>query len=221
MIAWVASRGFRWIQLDAALAGIRPRELDRSARRDLAALLKRTGLSLSGVDLWIPPPHFASAAHADRAAEAVLNACTLVAELARLTDASSRVVAVELPDAALPGIEESLAAGALREGVAIADHRWPREARGSGGAIGAGIDPASLIAAGADPAMEVARLAQPPIQARLSDLSGAGRVVAGAGRLDLAAYEAALLTRGLATPLVVDVRGLAARDLSGLAPRPD
>lgn len=229
MIAWVASRGFRSIQLDAALAGIRARELDRSGRRDLAALLKRIGLGFSGLDLWIPSDHFANAAQADRAVAAVTGACELAAELAVLMDGSGRVVAVDLCSAPAPGVIESLSVFAQREGVEIADHRWPREqagsqSRGGGSSVGMcigmciGIDPAAIIASGADPATEVSRLAAAPAQARLSDLSGAGRTVPGKGRLDRPGYEAALFTRGYARPVIVDPRGLPMQEAAKLQP---
>lgn len=225
MIAWVASRGFRSIQLDAALAGIRARELDRSGRRDLAALLKRSGLGFSGLDLWIPSDHFAHATQADRAVAAVTGACELAAELAVLMNGSGRVVAVDLGSAPTPGVIESLSVFAQREGVEIADHRWPREQAGSqsrdGGAgfgMCIGVDPAAIIASGADPATEVSRLAAAPAQARLSDLSGAGRTLAGKGRLDRPGYEAALFTRGYARPVIVDTRGLPMQEAAKLQP---
>ncbi len=215
-IAWVASRGFRSIQLDATLAGIRPRDLDRSARRDLAALLRRTGLGFSGVDLWIPPEHFSSGERADRAVAATESACGFAAEIAALLAGSGRIVALDLGHAPIAGVLESLARAAQREGVEISDHRWPREERGR--AITTGVDPASIIASGADPVAEVSRLVEPPSQARLSDLAGIGRTVAGRGRLDLAGYEAALFTRGYQRPLVVDPRGLPTREIAALQP---
>mgnify|MGYP003877142679 CR=1 FL=1 len=217
MIAWVALRGFRAVQLDASLAGIRARELDRSGRRDLAALLKRSGLGFSGLDLWIPPEHFANAAHADRALAAVVGACELAAELAVLMEGAGRLVAVDLAAVPAPGVLESLASIAQRDGIEIADHRWPRADRTFG--ISVGIDPAAIIASGADPALEVARLAAAPAQARLSDLTGTGRTTPGKGRLDLAGYEAALFTRGYARALVVDPRGLPMHEAAKLQPR--
>lgn len=219
-IAWIASRGFRSIQLDGALSGIRARDLDRSARRDLAALLKRSGLDLSGIDLWIPAAHFASAAHADRAVAAVLSACELAAELSALLSGLGRIVAVDAGPAPSSGVLESLGRGAQRLGVELADHRWPRAQPGpeTPTGISIGIDPASIIAQGSDPATEVSRLSAPPSQARLSDLSGIGRTIAGRGRLDVAGYEAALFTRGYTRALVVDPRGLPLRDAATLQP---
>ena len=38
------------VQLSAAQAGLRPRELDRSARRDLLATLRRRELAVAGID---------------------------------------------------------------------------------------------------------------------------------------------------------------------------
>ena len=54
-IEWAAGLGYRAVQLDGAAAGVRARDLDRSGRRDLAALLRRLQLGFSGLDLWIPP----------------------------------------------------------------------------------------------------------------------------------------------------------------------
>ena len=50
----IAGRGFTAVQLDATLAGIRPRDLSRTGRKDLTALLMRGGLRLAGLDLFIP-----------------------------------------------------------------------------------------------------------------------------------------------------------------------
>ena len=66
--------GYRYVQLSAAQPGLRPRELDKSARRDLLATLRRREMSPAGVDLWIPPDHFLASATVDRAAEAVVEA---------------------------------------------------------------------------------------------------------------------------------------------------
>ncbi|MEM7756072.1 MAG: hypothetical protein AAF297_10600, partial [Planctomycetota bacterium] len=66
-IGAVSAMGARAIQLDATRAGLRPRDLERSARRDLAATMRREELAFSGVDLWIPPHHFVDPDRADRA----------------------------------------------------------------------------------------------------------------------------------------------------------
>src|SRR5262245_10456016 len=87
--------GCRAVQLNGAAAGLRARELDRSARRDLAATLKRAEVGFSGVDLFVPPEHFGAMAHQDRAVSAVVGAVELAAEISGLIGGGGRVVAVE------------------------------------------------------------------------------------------------------------------------------
>jgi len=207
----VAAWGARGAQLDATMAGIRPRELDRSGRRDLAALLKRLGLSFSGLDLFIPLEHFTNARHTDRALSAASAACELASDLERLAgDAGAGVVCTALPDSIDPRVIEALAAAADRHGVAIADLAWPPRDQPAGPGIGAGFDPAAMLMRGADPAAEVARLHAPVLAARLSDVSAVGRVAPGSpgGRLDVLGYAAALHARGFAGAVVADLRGL-------------
>jgi len=206
-ITWAAKMGYRAIQIDASVPGIRPRELDRSARRDVASLLRRLQLAFSGVDLWIPSGHFADLAHAGRATEAVLQAADFAADIARLNADSFAVVSIALgPNTPMTVIAE-LARAADRYGVSIADHRWPSEKEGEL-ALPRGVDPAAILMGGGDPAAEVSRGAAIPAAARLSDANAVGRVAAGEGRLDVLAYEVALATRGYGGAIVVDLRGV-------------
>jgi hypothetical protein len=168
--------------------------------------LRRLELGFSGLDLWIPPAHFADRAQADRALAATSAALALAADLSRLLGSDGAVVGVTLPENAAPAIVDSLASEADRVGARVADHQWP--ARGAEGPVGAGIDPAALLAVGADPAAEVSRLAAVPASARLSDFTPGGRVAVGEGRLDVLAYRVALATKGYARALVVDLRGV-------------
>lgn len=219
LIAWAKGAGFGAVQLDCAVREVRARELDRSARRDLAALLRRSELTLSGLDLWIPEQHFADASRVDRAVEAVVGAIGLAADLRSLSAGPAGAVSVHLgtdvPDDA---------AGAMRRcaddrGVRIADHTWPARAgavRGAGsdpGPLGVGIDPSLLLMSGADPAAEVSRLGEALVSARLTDAGPHGRVRPGSGegRLDLLRYGVALATAGYGGHVVLDMRG---------APRP-
>lgn len=213
----VAAWGFRAVQLDAVLPGIRARDLDRSARRDLAALLRRQGLAFTGLDLFIPPVHFADPQRVDRALAAAASACELAADLARLAgNAHAGVVCTTLPEAIDPRTLDALGAAADRTGVALADLSWPpasavaERARPGGVGLGIGIDPAAVLMRGADPASAIAGLAVPVAAARLSDVSAVGRVVPGSpgGRLDVLGYAAALHTRGFAGAVVADLRGL-------------
>ncbi len=208
----LAGMGWRALQLDGTV--LRARELDRSARRDLAALFRRLDLGFSGLDLWIPPAHFADAARSDRAVAAVEAGAVLASELASLVHGSSvgahagGLVSLTLPADCPEAMAAHLAGACQIHGVLLADHAWP--ARAAPGAMGTGIDPASIIFAGADPAAEVPRLAAVPVAARLDDLAASGRVEVGSelGRLDRATYEAALYSRGFRGYLVADLRGL-------------
>jgi sugar phosphate isomerase/epimerase len=206
LIERVGVWGYRWVQLDCAMPTLRPRELDRSARRDLASLLRREGLMCSGLDLWIPPAHFAEAARADRAVEATVQGAELLAELTRL-GAARGVLCVMLPENPAQGVEGALIAACERQGVEIADHRVPLRDGGVG--LGPGIDPAAAVMAGLSPAAEVMRMAGPVRSARLSDVSGAGRVAYGTGRVERMEYEVALTTKGFTGAVVVDLRTVA------------
>ncbi len=201
----LAGGGFRHVQLSASQAGLRPRELDRSGRRDLRAFLGRIGLRPSGLDLWVPPAHFASARLADRAFESVRAAIGLAADLGR------GPVSLALPPEALPEVLEAIAAAALRENVTVADHAVPPAPRLPGG-LGVGIDPAAWLAAGRDPAEGIDSCLERLAVVRLADFAGAGlrdAIGGGDGRLDVEAYRAAIARTPLrSAPLVADLRGL-------------
>lgn len=206
-IAWAASLGYRAVQLDATAAGLRARELDRSGRREVAAILRRAGLALSGLDFMIPPGDFTDTTKADRAVGAATGALELAAELAGLLGAGARpCLSLELPREGTEAAAGGLSEACRRAGARIADHAWP--ARAASDVLGVGIDPATMMLAGADPAKEAARLEAVPLSARLSDLGPRGRVPPGRGRLDTVAYEVGLDVRGYAGALVVDLRGL-------------
>lgn len=188
-IEWAASLGVRAMQLDATSPGLRPRELDRSARRDVASLLRRLEVGFAGLDLSIPPAHFAEAAHVDRAVKATCEALTLAADLAALiptpdhlgpVDATgSRVISLSLPATLAGDVRDTLANHALSCQCTIADFRWPLpeiENASSGGdamttiaatstiaqntpGIGHGLDTGTLLVAGLNPAKFISRLA--------------------------------------------------------------
>ncbi len=209
--------GARGVQIDATLPGFRPRELDRSARRDLAALLRRLGLAYAGLDLFIPPDHYLHPRHAERALAAASAACSLAADLARLLASNSPpVVCTLLPPNIDPHLLDALRHAAEHAGSLLADLAWPiaqptLERAGSDGVgLGIGIDPAAILTHGLDPAAQVAALPVPVAAARLADLSPFGRVIPGApgGRLDILAYAAALHARAFTGLVVADLRGL-------------
>ena len=214
-IDWAAAAGFSAIQLDATAPGLRPRELDRSARRDLAAILRRAGLLFTGLDLWIPPEHLTDPSRAERAADAIVQAIGLAAELVRAgAGPPGPAVSVVLPAGVAPEVLTHIARSADRDGVRIADHAIAaaesKVAAGSG--VQLGLDPAAYLLANLDPAAAAARAGSGLASARLSDASLIGRVVPGApgGRLDILAYVASLSVAGYDRPLILDLRALPA-----------
>lgn len=217
----IAALGVRGIALDAGAPGLRARELGRSARRDVASVLRRSELELGGLDLWIPPEHFTSPDTSERAIEAVGSALALAAELAGLVGGRSRaLVSVELPADLDTGTRAVLGAEAQRCGAALADHAIVPEDAPSGaevkpvpGEVGIGIDPVAYLMAGRSAGKAVTRAGDRLASARLGDANAMGRCVLGAqgSKLDLRGYAGALIVSG--QPWVT----LDARDL----PEPD
>lgn len=204
-IVAAATLGYRAIQLDATAEGIRPRQLDRSARRDLAALLRRVGLELSGLDLFIPPDHLSDMAKSDRAVSAIEQAITLAGELRSLGGEGGCPVCLTLPAVVPAATLQHLAAHAVAHGTLLADHAWPPRTPSTDG-IGVGVDPPMLIASGAQILPSISKLGGPPVSARLSDLGAFGRTAPGRGSLDRNEYEAALVTAGYSRHVVLDLR---------------
>lgn len=221
VIEWAAAQGVRRLHLDATCRGIRPRELDRSARRDVASLLRRLRLELDGLDAWIPPDHFTDARHVDRALAAAVGACELAGELASLGACRQRpVVSLHQPVGESLAVRTALASAADAAGVIVADHQWPpSESMTPGSPIGAGFDPAAVLMAGeSDPCRALAGIGRSVVSVRLSDLSSLGRVPPGEGRLDVLAYEVAVTTSVPGACLVVDSRGMGRDALLRLTP---
>jgi sugar phosphate isomerase/epimerase len=222
-VAIAGRAGFRSVRLDATAPNARPRDFDRSARRDLASTLRRAGVRFGGVDLFIPAGHLLDPARADRAVAAVVSALEFVAELARLDEGGAgfaRAVTMDLgfPDGAEARLVRSeLERAAERCGAVIADVALGLgDAAGValGGAsspfFGAEIDPGMALVRGVEPVARVHALARAGALAgaRLSDASSLGRCVPGAGRLDMLAYSVALVTAGVRGPIVIDLRGV-------------
>lgn len=213
VIERVAARGVRYVQLDAAMAGIRPRELGRSARRDLASLMRRVGLSLSGIDLWIPPSHFVDTTNQQRAIDAASGACELAAELLAIVGdgtpgGSNFGVSMTLHEETPAAVIDAIGAAATRCGVVILDHAWPARAVASDGPIRVGIDPAVLIGAGVPVGKALLGMSPPPAAFRLSDFSAIERVAPGEGSLDLTDYDIAITTLNWTGVVTLDLRGL-------------
>ena len=212
----IAGKGFQAIQLDATLPGLRPRELDTSARRDLASTLSRSGLALSGIDLFIPPDHFIDPEHQDRATEAACAACALAGEIGRVP------VGLKLPIDDLPNaVMEALLGASETAGVTLAVYadagadvlaQWIK--RYETDQVVTGIDPAALLVRRDDPAAVVQACSERLGVARLSDAvrgqADGRRVSVGSGDLDLLAYRVSIdLAPRRQGPVVLDLRGLA------------
>ena len=215
LVEWAKADGVRGLVLDGTLPTMRARELDRSARRDLSALVRRLGLVLGGIDLWIPPRHFAEGAYVDRAVAAVLGAADLAGELSDLLGQTrgSTAVAIELPAELHADAARMLTADLP---VRVIDHRVGAEPGGrTGVGTGVGIDPAAVLMAGGEPSGALLKLAGRGVLARLSDAGSVGRCVVGDGRLDVRGYAMAAAASG-ASAVTLDLRGLddaeAARD---------
>lgn len=193
------------VQLDGTEPGMRARELDRSGRRDIAATLRRNGLTFTGIDMWVPESHFASTQHVDRAVEAVEQACGLAGELARLVEGSGKPsVSFGLPAQVSRELVSVLVSAAMRSGVVLADHNRAEAAGGT--VLGIGFDPAVDILSGRDVAGTAAMLAHLINDARLTDASSRERMVVGHGKLDVPAYKAVLRTVTELEHVVVDTR---------------
>lgn len=210
----IARAGFSVVQLDAAMPGIRPRELDASARRDLKSTIKRAGLGLAGIDLIIPPDHFSEPAHLDRAATAAIAACQLAADLGRVP------LTLNLPtERADADLVASLISSADHIGtpLVICDTCEPGDLvawlkQYGGGTATAGIDPAGLLMKRFDPVQAVQQLSGHLGVARLSDATrgqAASQTPAGQGDLDLLAYRVSVdLGQPFHGPVVLDLRSL-------------
>lgn len=212
----IAALGFRCVQVTATQPGLRPRDLDGSARRDLLGTLRRRELAVSGLDLWIPASHFRNPAHVDRAVGAAVAGIDLAADLGRcpvsMTLPPAKQHADDEPDEPSAVAVEAVQAvvdAAHRAGVPLADHHVPVTERAWDGLIGIGIDPAAWIAAGDDPAQVVSQHGDQLIAARLSDLLTTGLrgpIGADDGRLDVMGYHVALTVAGYRRPVVLDTR---------------
>ena len=202
----LAEYGFRAVQLSASQPGLRPPELDRSGRRDLAGRLRRLALAAAGLDLWIPRAQLLDPARVDRAVGTMLDAVGLAADLGRCPLSLILLEASDEPT--FEAIIETVIDRALRLGVALADHGVPPVSRAD---IGVGVDPAAWLSHGRDPAAAIADHAQRLVVVRLCDLTADGqRTAPGAhedGRLNLPSYRVAISSGGYRNHVVVDTRG--------------
>ncbi len=168
----LASAGFTAVQLDATLPGIRPRDLDSRARKDLAALLGRAYTFAAGLDLFIPRRHFTQPENVDRAMSAVIAAITLAADLGKIP------VSVSLPVKGMSDdTKAALVDAADGHGLRLAVHAedqldallaWIEAVDLY--ALGGAIDPAAVMSRSGDPAAMAQKLGRRLVVARLDDL---------------------------------------------------
>lgn len=202
-----AHAGIPALHLDATLPGIRPRELDRSARRDLVAIVKRHNVSLTGCDLFIPPTHFTSPQHQQRAADAVRQAIVFAAEL-RTLGATAAVVCIETAEPAAKPTESTVnSASLLSDLVSHArDHGVTLcDCTSDTSPLARGLDIAAILARNEDPAAAI--LTHKPACLRLADWDGRARVAFGEGRADATAISATVSVAAPAALGIFDFRG--------------
>lgn len=211
-----ARAGLRAVQLSAAQKDMRPRDLDRRARREVLAMLSRSGLMLAGLDLMIPHKDYLQSATQDRAVGSVLGAIDLAAELGRVP------LSLSLPVEKLPqDVTDALLTAADGHGVTLAVHaehdldaleKWL--ATHDLPVVRIGLDPATLLALDHDPAAVAVRFAAKLAVARLDDhattstASAGGRVPVGEGDLELLPYRGALAVATKLRSVVVELRDL-------------
>ena len=210
----VAGAGFGAVQFDAALPGIRPRELDTHARRDLAATVRRAGLATAGVDLFIPRQHLLAPETVDRATDALLAAVGFAADLGRVP-LSVALPICDLADDVATAVVSAAETAGVRLAVYAEDQHddvlaWARSLHTI---AGVGMDPAAHLAANTDPIQTVQRSLDSLTVARLSDttrgLADGSRLPAGGGDLDVMGYRASVdLAPPRRGPVVLDLRGL-------------
>jgi sugar phosphate isomerase/epimerase len=197
----LADLEFRAVQVNALSAGFSPAELDRSACRDLLALLRRRELTLGGIDCFLDPGGFLDKARLDRTVAELRGAIALAGRLGRPP------ISLRLPAPCDAMVRAVAVAEADRWGVALADHD---PAAGPTPGIGLGLDTAAWLAAELDPLVAVTSGAADLVSVRLVDLLRSGmRGPVGDpvdGRLDVVLLRAALHAVGFAGAVVIDAR---------------
>lgn len=223
----------RAVQVSARQSGTRPRDLDRSGRRDLVVSARRRELGIAGVDAWFPAEDLLDRGEVDAAVGRLVEAVELAGELGPVP------VATRFPTEGGEEAIRAVLAAAERLGVVVVDHAVPPRGRrvrstskaptaGAGGLIvpgavevveaaapevgesidglGLGIDPPAWLVAGLD-LFEAAGRGVDGL--RLADLTRDGmRVPAGDpdGRVDPTALIAIARTGGFDGLPVIDAR---------------
>ena len=200
VIEWAAGAGFRAIMLDSARAGIRPRDLDRSARRGLASLLRRLELRLAGAELWIPSEHYASPTNSERAVAGVLSSIDLLAELAALIE-TDRTLTLTLPADGADEAISVIAQAAHRAEIRIANAAWPGRKTSDESPIGVCLDPRTIARNDDDPVAITTACHEPPDAARWPFSTSRPEEV-----IDPLGYASALSIVGFRGDVALDLR---------------
>ncbi len=212
----VSDAELRFVQLSAAQPGMRPRELDGRARKDLIAALHRSGLMISGVDLFVPQRDWLDNQKIDRVVASVLASIAFAADIGRVPLCLSfpyRSIAKDVLDSVLTAADS--------HGVTLAIHGEsdPQEFDlwlecHDENFIRAAIDPATVLATDHDLNAMTAGLAGRLTVARLDDYAErsvtdtGGRCNVGDGSLDVTSYRVALSLATRLRHIVVELRDL-------------
>lgn len=203
--------GIVGVQLSAALKGIRPRELDTSARKDLRALMVRRGMMVSGIDLLIPDEDWVDSGKVDRALSAVNAAHVLAGDMGRVP------LVINLP---VGEVAEEI----KEELVALADGRsvplvvqvgeqaaellaWVKQVDHP--MVGVAVDPARQLQMKKNVVGTVSEFGDYLMVGRADDVGSDGmRCTLGNGRLDVLAYQVSLSQCSKLKSVVMELREL-------------
>ncbi|MHC4976402.1 MAG: hypothetical protein ACYTF7_07325 [Planctomycetota bacterium] len=199
--ALARQHGYQCVTLDATDPRTRPRDLDRSSRRDLGATLQRDGLGCAGFDLWIAHSHLEDSTNWERITDAVRASAECLHGIAE-----GGSINMALPAEGCAELIGALVTACESHGVALSDHSWPPR---DDECLRVGFDPASVIVGGDDPHEAIARVATRAGSLRLSDIDETGRVPVGEGSVNPDLLEASAQALGCPLHWIVDIRGVA------------
>lgn len=207
--------GIGRVTVSAAEVGARPRELNRSARRDVAAQLRRGGVSCVGVELWVPQKHFDDGVNEQRAVDALCEAAGYASELGELTGGEG-ALHTSLPcsvdesgTAVMHGGARAVMEHGSSLGVRVVDHGgFGVSAVGAETGCRVGLDCGLSLMRGEEPRDVMLAHTDRLGAVRVSDAVSGNRVRVGSGELDLLDLVISWTTLQEKPWLVVDLRGL-------------
>lgn len=190
----------------------RPRDFDRSARRDLVAVMQRFELRCACIDCFVPSAHFLDPAHVDRVTAAAVDAIELAAEIASIEGHVGGGIVVLSAPAKPEGVAcfaiDAIRASAEHHGVCVAIPATDPASIASPFFVA--LDPAQILANSGDP-QTVALAANGRIGAvRIVDLlrSGSRGPIhePQESQLDCRGFVIGCRAAGFARDFVVDLR---------------